>query len=438
MKTGSISITLNEWESLGPENRPELVGRFVEKSTAARDVVEKLNGSNLLKITELRRGLQIKANSHVGRIVIGDLYITILPKIKGTLLLGLMRYAYGFRGLNLINESTHQVDSFGFEDLLISQLNAEVKGLISHGFVKSYVGITERLASPRGRIDLKKMALDGGKITGTLPCQHHPRTEDILLNRVLVAGLRLAASLAGMVSIRRESQRLGGLINENVSAIKLDGSVLDRAKRNINRLTAAYAPALSIIRILVEGQGVVLQGKGLSTNLPGFLFDMNAFFQALLSRFLRESLPDHTVHDEQGLKGMLRYNPKFNPLKRQSPTPRPDFVLTQKANILSIIDAKYRDLWDKKLPRSMLYQLVVYAISNIKMKKSIILYPTTNELAKEARINIFDPIYGNLLGEVCLRPVFLPKLEKLILSKTSQNRIERESFAKGLALICEL
>jgi 5-methylcytosine-specific restriction enzyme subunit McrC len=432
MIPATTSISLSEWETLGPDQCSELAGRYLDVSAVTRRVVERITDSNLLGLTELRQGLQIKAYSHVGRIRIGDLSVTILPKVKGTSLLSLVRYAYGFRRLNLISDSTHLVDQCGFEDLLISQLNAEVQELISRGLMRAYIPTSERLSSPRGRIDLTRMALDGGTATATLPCLHHPRIEDTLLNRLLMAGLRLAATMASVVDLRRESRRLTSLMEEQVSLIRLDGIVLDRAARQMNRLTTAYSPALSIIRLLVEAQGVVLEGQTNTTTLPGFLFDMNAFFQALVSRFLRGNLPGFSVRDEHGLKGMMRYNPKFNPQRRQSPTPRPDYVVTHHGTIRSILDAKYRDLWDKQLPREMLYQLVVYAISHRQRPQSSILYPTMNPLAKEARIDIADPLFGKPIGQVCLRPVLLTQLEKLVTSKTSQARRERESLAQRL------
>ncbi len=433
MTAALTSITLSEWETLGPENSSDLAGRFLDASPGTRNVVERLTESNFLGITELRSGLQIKAYSHVGRIRIGDLNITILPKIKGTLLLSLVRYAYGFRRLNLISASTHLVDNCGFEDLLISQLNAEVQELISRGLLRAYIDTNERLSSPRGRIDLTRMALDGGMVTATLPCLHHPRTEDTLLNRVLMSGLRFAASLASRVELRRESRRLDSLMGERVSPVRLDGIMLDQAIRKMNRLTTAYSSALSIIQLLIKAQGVVLEGQPVAMTLPGFLFNMNSFFQALVSRFLKENLPEYTVRDEHGLKGMIRYNPAFNPQRRQSPTPRPDYVVTQNGAIQSILDAKYRDLWDKQLPREMLYQLVVYAVSHRQRPQSSILYPTTNTLAKEARIDISDPLFGKPIGQVCLRPVFLTQLEKLVTAKTSQARREREALARKLA-----
>lgn len=433
MSDDLASITLSEWETQGPEDDSPLIGRFLDPSQGTCRVVELLNKSRMLGLSEMRRGLEIKAFSHVGRVRVGNLTITVLPKLKGASLLRLIRYAYGFRRLSLISDSLHFVEQCGFEDLLISQLNAEVQELWSRGFLRAYVSTNERLNSPRGRIDLNRLALDGGTVTATLPCKHHPRVEDMLLNQVLMAGLRLAASMASVVELRRDSQRLASFMEEQVSSIRLDGVVLDIASLKMTRLTAAYAPAMSIIRLLVEAQGVVLEGNTTSTSLPGFLFDMNSFFQALLSRFLRENLPGFSVRDEHGLRGMMRYHPQFNPRRRQSPTPRPDYVVTKPGTVCSLLDAKYRDLWEKPLPREMLYQLVVYAISQRQRPQSSILYPTMDARAKEARIDVTDPLFGKPLGQVCLRPVLLTKIEKLVGDQASQARREREEYAHQLA-----
>jgi 5-methylcytosine-specific restriction enzyme subunit McrC len=159
---------------------------------------------------------------------------------------------------------------------------------------------------------------------------------------------------------------------------------------------------------------------------------MNTFFQALLSRFLKENLVDYSVQDEHGLRGMMRYNPKYNPQRRQSPTPRPDYAIMRHGQLVALLDAKYRDLWEKTLPREMLYQLVVYAISHRHQLQSSILYPTTNVAAKEARIDVTDPVYGKHLGQVCLRPVNLPEIEELVSSNTAVARRKREALAKKM------
>ena len=113
-----LEIKLSEWETKGPDDSEELRGRFLDQSTAANSIVATLVDSRLLELTELRSGLEVKAFSHVGRIRIGDVTITVLPKLRGASLLKLLRYAYGFRRLNLISDTSHLIEPCGFEDLL--------------------------------------------------------------------------------------------------------------------------------------------------------------------------------------------------------------------------------------------------------------------------------------------------------------------------------
>lgn len=427
------SITLSEWETLGPENCEVLRGYLLSKTTADRQVTEQLSASRLLQLTELRHGLQIKAFSHVGRLRIGGLTVTVMPKLRGSSMLNLLRYAYGFRNLNLVSDASHSVQPFGFEDLLVAQLNAEVQELLSRGLRRAYVARDERLASPRGRIDINQVARDGGIMTATLPCTHYPRIEDTLLNRTLKAGLSLASSMASNLGLRRESRRLVSLMDEGVSTVQLSSAVLNDVERQLNRLNKAYSPSVAIIRLLYESQGITLEGQSSVHRLPGFMFDMNAFFQSLISRFLKDHLAGYVVKDEHSLRKMMRYNPEFNPQRRQSPTPRPDYAVMRDHKLVALLDAKYRDLWEKPLPREMLYQLVVYAISQRKNPQSSILYPTNNPIAKEARIDVTEPLQGTRLGQVCLRPINLKQIEQMLSTDDHQGRADRRAEAHRLA-----
>ena len=53
-----------------------------------------------------------------------------------------------------------------------------------------------------------------------------------------------------------------------------------------------------------------------------------------------------------------------------------DYAIKQDGRVMTLLDAKYRDLWERPLPRDMLYQLVVYAISQPTNPVASILYPT--------------------------------------------------------------
>lgn len=425
-------ITMTEWETRRPEPGSELHGRFLDSPQAFR-LAGQLSQSGMLQVTELRNGLLLQASSFVGRVTLGDLEITVLPKLDRPSLLNLLRYAYGFRRLKLFSEMSQSMEQFGFEDLLISQLNAEVAELIARGLHRSYIGRREELSSPRGRIDVRRLANSGGTIVGALPCHHHPRVQDSFLNRVLLSGLCYAAAIAGDIHLKRESRRLAAAFQDSVSFIHIDRTTLEHVAHQLNRLTRAYEPAVALIYLLWESWGVSLSGSVRSAQVPGFLFDMNRFFQAVLSRFIREHLPDYTVREEHGLRGMLRFDPKHNPRGQKAPTPRPDFAVLRKNKLVAVLDSKYRDLWKLPLPREMLYQLAMYAAVQ-EQRVATILYPTLEEEAREARIDVCDPLCGAEIGQVRLRPVLLPRLEQLITAETRAGaQQERLAYASWLA-----
>ena len=63
----------------------------------------------------------------------------------------------------------------------------------------------EHLASPRGKIDIQRIANQAGTLQATLPCTYHPRLEDCLVNQVLLQGLLLATRLTNNSTLRIQS-----------------------------------------------------------------------------------------------------------------------------------------------------------------------------------------------------------------------------------------
>jgi 5-methylcytosine-specific restriction enzyme subunit McrC len=135
----------------------------------------------------------------------------------------------------------------------------------------------------------------------------------------------------------------------------------------IDRRSTAYGSALTLIDLLLNGMGISMTEAANPVQLPGFLFDMNSFFQSLISRFLHEELSDFSLQDEHRLKGIFEYDPANNPKRHRAVFPRPDFAVLAHGKVVEFLDAKYRDLWETSLPLPVCTQECIEAARNSSM-----------------------------------------------------------------------
>lgn len=423
-------LVLPEWRTAKPAKHAVLQGLSLEGYEGARELATWLDRKQMLHVGPGDGGLAVRTRAFVGSVTVGPLRITITPKVGGSLLIKLLRYAYRLRNLGLYEQHQGATAAEHFQDLLLHQLAEEAEELFLRGLHRRYKEQRQSLPVPRGRIHFGRMAAGEGLLTAALPCRFHDRDEDCLPNRVLLAGLHLGGRLACDEDLAARLRQLARHLGDSISEFGLDRATVVRLRRERSRLLSAYDAALALIQLLVEGAGATVASQR-EARLPGFLFDMNRFFERLLERFLTENLPDAEVLTQEPLRGLFAYDKAAG---RRAPRPRPDFVVRCHGRHPAVLDAKYRDLWEEPLPREMLYQLALYALGQPHQKESAILYPTVDEDAIERRIFIKDPQTGRPVGSVALRPVRLGQLAELLArSSPDSEGGELQAFARQLA-----
>jgi 5-methylcytosine-specific restriction enzyme subunit McrC len=423
-----VLVELSEWSQSAPIKGLSLAG-----DPRSRELVRKLGGR--LDIQRDDDGIVVTSTSFVGRVDVGPLRIAIRPKLPAMPLGRLLRYAYGLRDVAAIDDTLAPAEEHGFHDLLIALLAAEVEELLHRGLGRRYVATQEKLESPRGRLLIDRLIREGGVREARLPCHHVERRADWHLNRVLRTGLEHAVGMTSDRILQRRVHSVAKLFGDVERLARLQRNDLDKAERELTRLTAACRPALTIIRLLHESLGTAFDPALPPSKTPGFLFDMNIFFQRLLSRFLHDNLAATSrIEDEWAVRNLFAFAPDANPRRRQTPTPRPDYALFAGAALEGFLDAKYRDLWERSLPPEWLYQLSIYALAS-PAEVTVLLYATMSAEASDERVEVRSPISwaAGQVASVILRPVPLLRLVQLIEpGRADFMGSERRAFAQQL------
>lgn len=374
--------------------------------------------------------LELRACAHVGRVQVGRLTLTVLPKLAEQPLLRLFSYAYDLGEVKLDAPVTYPGGGL-LQDILAEQLRRLVQQIVDRGLHRAYRRAELDLAAPRGRIDAAAVARRMPLLRPALPCVTHDRSVDHPLNQLLLAGLVLAARVVATESLRARLRELVARLADDVSPAPLTRALLSSARGALHRLVDHYRPAMHLIELLHAGSGLDLDSRPTMFTASGFLFDMNRFFQALVVRLLREGLADCEVEDEQPLRHAYRWaNPRLP--GRRRPTPRPDITVVRQGRRF-LLDAKYRDLSVGPLPREILYQLTMYATSQGPGGAAAMIYPRHEVAAlTQERLDLLDPHGVGPHASLYLRPVPLQELAASV-DEGEVGAMFRRRLARNLA-----
>ena len=233
------NVDLIEWQTLGPE-ASSLKGIVPIFDRTAERTVGELQSTGKLEILQLRTGIKIRASSWVGRVTLDNLTITVRPKIEGAPLLNLLRYSYSLRDLETFSQTKYDIAHGSFQDLIVVRLADEIDELLSSGLHRDYMRFDHELTRPSGRINFVDLARNVASTKSSLYCTYFNWSERVLLNCVLLAGLRLAARVSVDKQLTVRVLRLAQVLAESVPVIQLTSRELEKARKAVDRRTTAY------------------------------------------------------------------------------------------------------------------------------------------------------------------------------------------------------
>lgn len=385
--------------------------------------------------------LSIRTYQYIGVIQFGSLKIIIEPKIEGLTtsdIIKLLFYAHNLENISIINRTSFSNLKLSLLDLVIFTFIEEVNQIIKE-LTKDYTLNKETLTYIRGRIDFNQLISNCLLLHKGIPCIYYKHSENVILNQILLSGIRFCYKLTQSPKNKQDLRSLMKYFDGNISDSDLSGRLFKTAYDSINRSNIYYRTAIRLLELLYENFGFNLKEGELTG--PGFLFNMERFFQDVLAKFFTQFLPYRTFKHEKEIPNVFSYLDK-DMTKKIERSIRPDYTITYTEPKPGFIyfDAKYMDLWVKSIPIGIIYQLGFYSLlSHPKYNRSFILYPTQDKKAvdKKIRINLDeklkDPHY------IIARPVDLKEIYEAVMNWVKyRSKDKGEELAKKLTRPCAI
>lgn len=285
--------------------------------------------------------------STVGAVEIGDLSVSIRPKLEIARVLFLAGYA---------TEAFTVPERFGFPEAptlveaLAPALAAAARRAFGGGLLHGYRVEEEALLTVRGRIRVNDQIRRRFGVAVPVEVRYDEFTDDVTANRLVKAAAgRLGRMRLRSPRSRRELRWVGGRL-ENVSLVEYPPAAVPDV--TFDRLNERYREAVALARLVLRHSSFET-GRG-SLRAAGFLMDMNQVFEDFVTRALREALgvsarvlraEDGGVHLDEAQRIRLR----------------PDLSWWDRRGECAFVgDVKYKRA-DDGAPNADIYQLLAYA-----------------------------------------------------------------------------
>ena len=304
-------------------------------------------------------GYVLTPGSTVGAVEFDNLSVLIQPKIGIPQLLSLACYAIG--QVKFHREEFGFPEEHSLPDVLALALAHHARMAFSRGLLHGYRVEEEALHTVRGRVRFDEQMRRRFGIPLPVEVRYDDFTDDILVNRLVKA----AAYRLSRMRIRSPKARIGmrwvaGML-DNVSLCEFPPN--DVPDVPFDRLNEHYQGVVELSRLILRHS--VFQSSRGAVRASGFLVDMNVLFQEFVTVALREVLGiSERAFGEYGIPSL----DKDNRLRL-----RPDLVWRDGSSCVFVGDAKYKNIADKAVPESDIYQMLAY-VTALNLQGGMLIY----------------------------------------------------------------
>ena len=286
--------------------------------------------------------------STIGALEVGDLSVSIQPKLPVSRVLYLASYAIG--EIKFREERFDYADEPTLVEALVPVFVAAARRAFSRGLLHGYRTEEDSLQTVRGRIRIDDQIRRRFGIAVPLEVRYDDFTVDVLQNRLVKAA---ALRLLGLRVHTRSRVRLGGVLAnlEDVNVVEFPARAVPEVR--FDRLNEHYREVVELSRLILSYTSIETRRGTLRAS--GFLVDMNTVFQEFVTRALRQAL-GLSAREFRSDKAMPAiWLDEANDIRL-----KPDLTWWDGPECAFVGDAKYKKVGDSAVPNADVYQLLAY------------------------------------------------------------------------------
>ena len=332
-----------------------------------RAVADALRDSEVASVdyTDSSAEWLVGAAGKIGVVRVGDVQVTVEPKIDIDRLVFMMGYA---RNPSYWLDDRVRLDpEMDLPEALAEAFRRLATRALEQGLLKGYRSVEDTTAVMRGRIrEADQIKRRFGRLI-PLEVRYDDFTVDIAENQILLAATHRLLRMPGLSrGMRHGLQRLRLQLT--------DVTLPPRRPRptwQASRLNARYVPALQVAEMILDGRSFEQRFGDLT--VTGFLFSMATIFEDFACVGLREQMRPY------GGTSTLQYRAHLD--VAEAVRVKPDYVWSLGRTPCIVADAKYKAEKPAGFPQADLYQLLAYC-TVLRLREGHVVYAKGEEPAR--------------------------------------------------------